>query len=214
MIKAIIFDVGGVLLRTHDPRYRLEWDKKLSLADGTLEHLVFNSEAGTQAQRGRVSEEEHWRWIGQEVGLSADDLLQFRQEFWYGDQLDTGLIAYIHRLRPSYQTAIISNAMDGTRQVLNEINPIADAFDLIVISAEEKVMKPDPAIFLRTLERLGRRPEEAVFIDDFIQNVTAAREVGMAAIHFTADSDLSAALAQLGVKPDETINDGETRIQK
>jgi HAD superfamily hydrolase (TIGR01509 family) len=76
---------------------------------------------------------------------------------------------------------------------------MADAFDLIVGSAYERVMKPDPAIFLRTLERLGRAPHEAVFIDDFAHNIEGARGVGMAAIHYTPGMDLAAALASLGV---------------
>ncbi|HRJ45238.1 MAG TPA: HAD-IA family hydrolase, partial [Caldilineaceae bacterium] len=94
---------------------------------------------------------------------------------------------------------IISNFMDDLRRSLSEKYPIADAFDLIVISAEEKVMKPDPVIFQRTIERLGRRPEECVFVDDFAHNVEGARAVGMHAIHYTPQTDMKAELAKLGV---------------
>ena len=60
-------------------------------------------------------------------------------------------------------------------------------------------MKPDAAIYERALVRLGRRPEEAVFIDDFAHNIEAARQLGMAAIHFRPTTNLAEELAKLGV---------------
>ncbi len=61
---------------------------------------------------------------------------------------------------------------------------IADAFDDLVISAEVRLMKPDPQIYQLALERLGAEPEQAVFIDDSITNVLGAHGVGIHAIHF------------------------------
>ncbi len=199
MIKAVIFDVGGVLLRTEDRSYRRHWEEKLGLADWAADEIVFNSESGTQAQTGLITEEAHWQWVGEHLNLSPSDLDQFRRDFWAGDRLDEALVVYIGRLRTRYQTAIISNAMDEMRHVLTETYSIADRFDLVVISAEEKVMKPDPAIFERTLARLGRQPQEAVFIDDFLHNVEGARGVGMTAVHFTPGTDLPAELEKLGI---------------
>jgi glucose-1-phosphatase len=203
MIQAVIFDVGGVLLRTHDRSYRRRWEEKLGLEEWGADEVVFNSEAGVQAQLGHVSEEAHWQWVGQHLQLSPIDLARFRHDFWAGDRLDEQLVAYIRRLRGQYQTAIISNAMDGLRHTLTHTYPIAGLFDLIVVSAEESVMKPAAAIYERTLARLDRRPSEAVFIDDFNHNVQAARQLGMGAVHFTPDVNLSRALAELGVKGGE-----------
>jgi epoxide hydrolase-like predicted phosphatase len=111
------------------------------------------------------------------------------------------LVSYIRSLRPVYQTAIISNATDGLRGSLNDKFQIADAFDLIIGSAEEKVMKPNPEIYWIALDRLGRHPVETVFIDDFAHNIKAAQELGMATIHFKADTNISAELARLDVYP-------------
>ena len=61
---------------------------------------------------------------------------------------------------------------------------IADAFDRIVISAEVGVTKPKAEIYLLALQQLEVSPSEAVFVDDFIENVEGARAVGMSAIHF------------------------------
>ena len=55
----------------------------------------------------------------------------------------------------------------------------------MVISAEVGVMKPKAEIYLLALEQLGARADEALFVDDFIENVEAAQALGMSAIHFT-----------------------------
>jgi epoxide hydrolase-like predicted phosphatase len=207
-IKAVIFDVGGVLVRTHDWSGRQRWEHELALPPGQAEWLVFQSEAGLHAQQGQITEAALWQRIASELGLDAAKLEAFCQDFWAGDALDEQLVVYIRSLRPAYQTAIISNFNDSLRPSLERTYLIADAFDLIVVSAEENVMKPDERIFRRTLERLGRRPEEAIFIDDSPANVEAARAAGLHALHYRAGMDVPAALAALGVRPvGETGND-------
>jgi epoxide hydrolase-like predicted phosphatase len=61
---------------------------------------------------------------------------------------------------------------------------IADCFDVFVTSAEIGVMKPDPHIYQVALHRLGLSPPEAIFVDDFVENIEAARRLGMGAVHF------------------------------
>ena len=199
MIQAIIFDIGGVLVRTenHDQRRALE--ARLGLADRESEAIVFGSDMGTKAQRGDITDEELWAWVGQRLNLDEDNLAAFRNSFWAGDVLDTALVEFIRTLRPRYQTAVISNATDGLQDALAHKFRITDAFDLIVGSATEKVMKPDPEIYMRTLARLGRTPEEAVFVDDFAHNIEAARALGLHTIHFRPDTDVPVELARLGV---------------
>ena len=201
MIKAIIFDVGGVLIRTDDPNPRRQWEKKLGLTERESEQIVFNSEMGLKAQRGDITDEALWNWVGQRLRLSEAELADFRTGFWAGDVLDAGLVNYIRRLRPAYQTAVISNATDGLHASLTYQHQIADAFDIIVGSAVEKVMKPDPEIYQCTLQRLGRLPQEAVFIDDFAHNIEAAQALGWHTIHFRPDTDVPVELAKLGVVP-------------
>ncbi len=202
-IQAVVFDVGGVLVRTEDRAPRAALEKRLGLAAGAAEQLVFNGPMGLQAQQGAISAQDLWAWLQAELKLDEEGLAEFRQAFFAGDRLDTTLVEMIRSLRPRYQTAIISNAMDDLLETVTYRYPMADAFDLIVGSAYERVMKPDPAIFLRTLERLGRAPQEAVFIDDFAHNIEGARAVGMAAIHYTPGVDLQAELARLGVTKED-----------
>jgi len=198
-IRAVIFDVGGVLIRTDDPRPRAELERRLGLAPGAAEELVFNGEMGTRAQLGEISAGELWRWVQQRLGLDDAGLEEFRRAFFGGDRLDVELVNYVRALRPRRQTAIISNAMDSLRTQLTTDDPAADAFDLIVCSAEERVMKPDAAIYERTLARLGVAPDEAVFVDDAARNIAGARAVGMHALHYMPGMDVPGELARLGV---------------
>ncbi|MFZ0546753.1 MAG: HAD family phosphatase [Candidatus Promineifilaceae bacterium] len=201
-IQAIIFDVGGVLIRTADRSSRQNLEARLGLAEWESEKIVFNSEMGRLAQKGHVTTDDLWKSVAETLSLTPDEVTRFQQEFWGGDVLDKEMVALIRKLKRRYQTAIISNATDSLREALQTVHPIADAFNLIVVSAEEKIMKPDPEIYRRTLKRLGRQAAETVFIDDFAENIAAAQELGMNTIHFNPSVNLTAELKNLGVNPE------------
>ncbi|MDD2595271.1 MAG: HAD family phosphatase [Bacteroidales bacterium] len=69
----------------------------------------------------------------------------------------------------------------------------------IVVSGEEKLLKPDPAIYNRLIERYHLKPEESLFIDDNNVNVEAAAALGMKGIHFTGAEELLNQLSLLKV---------------
>lgn len=208
MIKAVIFDVGGVLVRTVDHSHRRAWERRCGLTPWQSEEIVFGSKMGTMAQAGVVSDDELWQWVGERLELDPEQLALFKSEFWAGDVLDEELVDYARSLRPAYQTAIVSNATDNLMVGLRDKFQIADVFDVIVGSATEKVMKPDPEIFRRALRRLGRTPEECVFIDDNAENVAAAAELGMHTLFFRAGINVPALLAEMGVRPQNAGESG------
>jgi glucose-1-phosphatase len=183
-IKAIIFDLGGVLLRTADfsPRDRLA--ARLGMSRYELEELVFGGESGDRAQRGEISVGEHWRILQQKLNCSPDEFRAMLGEFFDQDEIDDGLLSYIRKLHQSYKTALLSNAWDDLRQVIAEKWHFEDAFDTMVISGEVGMAKPDPRIFKLALDRLGVEAQQAIFIDDMQRNVEGARQAGLQAIRF------------------------------
>ena len=189
-LRGVIFDVGGVLLRTVDYAPRHDWDKRLGLPPGTVEYQVFNSPQGTAAQMGAISTDQHWDNIRDYFGLTVAERERLRQDFWAGDQFDDALARWIRTLREDYRLGIISNAFDDLRQVLHQEFKIAPYFDVITISAEEKMMKPDAEIYLKTLRELGLAPQACVFIDDNFDNIQGARRLGLGVIHYHQDLDL------------------------
>jgi epoxide hydrolase-like predicted phosphatase len=183
-IKAIIFDVGGVLVRTVDPapRRRLAAEMRLSVRD--LYAIVFESDTWNQAQTGRIPPERHWQAVGQRLSLTKGQGHDFRRAFFSGDRLDRALLDLIRELRPRYKIGILSNNVGDLRRWIADEWGVPDGtFDAVVISAEEGVMKPDPAIYRTALTRLGVGPQEAVFVDDFVENVQAAQALGLRAVH-------------------------------
>jgi putative hydrolase of the HAD superfamily len=199
MIKALIFDFGGVLVRTEDWSGRRRWETRLGLAERALDAAVFNSQVSRRASRGEVTVAEVWADVARALKLDAAQLDECRRDFWAGDKLDVDLVALVASLRPRYKTAILSNAWNDARENFTRLFGLDRAFDQMIISAEEGVTKPDPRAYLLAAERLGVQPEEAVFVDDFIENVEGARAVGMQAIHYQPGLDVRAALAALGV---------------
>jgi epoxide hydrolase-like predicted phosphatase len=183
-IKAVIWDLGGVILRTQDSTPRQELADRLGMPRSDLEELVFHSASGMRAQRGEISVEEHWENLQVILRLTDSEMPAVRQAFWDGDRLDLDLLADIRQLHTRYTIGLLSNAFSDLRRVITEAWMFADIFDHMVISAEVGVMKPDPRIYHLALERLGVLPEQAVFIDDFQRNVEGAQTVGIDAIRF------------------------------
>lgn len=183
-LKAVIFDLGGVLVRTLDPQPRQRLAARLGISPGELSQLVFDSETARLATLGAITTEEHWQAVREALGLSPDEFTTVPREFWDGDRLDLALVDFLRALRQRYRTALLSNAWDDLRRVMEEHWHITDAFDEVVISAEVGLAKPDVRIFTLTLARLGVLPFEAVFVDDFPENIQAASRVGLQTILF------------------------------
>lgn len=183
-IRAVIFDMGGVLLRSENESGRRKWEQRLGLAEGELAEIVFNSPVSQKATVGRATDEDVWAHVAGRFGLDYETLRQLRRDFWSGDRVDVQLADFLRHLRPGYKTAILSNAWPGARKALTERWGLHSVVDEMIISAEEGVAKPDPAIYHIALGRLGVRPAEAVFVDDMAANVEAARALGMHGVQF------------------------------
>ncbi len=117
-IQAILFDIGGVLVRTIDRAPRQALAERLGTSASDLETLVFGGESGRRAQLGQVDEAEQWVHACRQAGWPLEQAAEFREQFFGGDRLDAELLAYIHKLHQAYKTGIISNAMNGTRALI------------------------------------------------------------------------------------------------
>ena len=89
---------------------------------------------------------------------------------------------------------MITNGWKNSRESIENVWHLDDVFDSILISAELGLAKPDPAIYRLLLDEWSLPAQAAVFIDDFADNVVAARQLGMPAIRFR---DPAQAMAEL-----------------
>jgi HAD superfamily hydrolase (TIGR01509 family) len=171
--------------------------ERLGLAPGMAEAIVLNSDMGYRAQRGEITDGELWEWVAAYLDIESD-LPAFRHDFWRGDAVSGDILEFVLSLKPKYQLAILSNATDALTSNLEKYE-LRELFDLVVGSAYEGVMKPDAMIFHHLLNRLGLNPEETIFIDDSAANVTAARAIGIHAIHYQTGMNLREPLRNLQV---------------
>jgi epoxide hydrolase-like predicted phosphatase len=189
-IKAIIFDLGGVLLRTADfsPRERLA--AQLGMSRSALEQLIFGGELGGWVQKGEISLEEHWNNVRKQLDCSPDEFNTLIKVFFAEDKLDDELIDYIRELHRKYKTALLSNATANLRQQIADKWHFEDTFDELVISGEVGAVKPEPRIFEIALERLGVEAQQAVFVDDMLRNIEGAKQVGLWSIQFKTSQQI------------------------
>ena len=196
-VRAIIWDFGGVLNYMADVTPRLELAQRVGVPLEQINALVFDSQSARRAAVGELTIGQHWQEVGAALGLPPTELPGFVAQFWAADVLNTQVVELIQALRPRYKIGLLSNAWDDLRQVLDERFHVAGLFDELVISAEVGLLKPDPRIYHLAVQRLGVQPAEAIFIDDVLVNVEAARREGLHAIQFTSFEQAQAELGDL-----------------
>ncbi|MEN6393072.1 MAG: HAD family phosphatase [Anaerolineaceae bacterium] len=201
-IKGVIFDFGGVIMRTEDRNPRLALAAKYNVPIEVIEELVFRGSSAKMAELGNISAYQHWKVVAQVLGAHEEEIPTIRQQFFSGDRLNWDLIKYIQKLRQNYRTALLSNAFDDLRAELTGVSPapsayslsaldhFLDYFDEVIISAEIGLSKPGHQIYQYAAERLKLDIGECVFIDDYLPNVKGALQAGMQAIQFVDTSQV------------------------
>lgn len=195
-LRALYIDLGGVLVRTVDRAPRTQLAASLGLSRRDIEEIVFESPSAEQASIGVISEEQHWRNVIQALKLPEGEIPRVHEEFFRGDCWDESLFDFLRGLRKTIRTGLISNAWIGLREVIVK-HRFDDAFDTMIISAEVKVAKPNARIYQLALDKLVVAAEEAIFVDDMLANVEAARAVGMHAIQFTQSQEVMEEIGRL-----------------
>jgi len=183
-IKVILFDMGGVLIKTTDRQSRTKLASQFNMAYEQMDELVYGTESAKKATLGEISETEHFQFVFDKLGVSEYGIERFQQEFWGGDTLDEELIKFISENKNQYRFGILSNAMSNIRNWLNEKHGFLHLFDITFFSAELGMAKPDPKFYLAILNEFKVNANEVIFVDDFIENIEAAKELGIHAIHY------------------------------
>lgn len=143
-------------------------------------------------ETGELPEEEFETGFAAVLGVEAPHLIE---RIFAGQSLDEEMMAAVRRAREQgVRTGLISNSW-GTRRYDREL--LGKLFDAAVISGEEGMRKPTPAIYELAVERLGLTPHACVFVDDLPFNLGPAAELGMATVHHTSAAETIAELERL-----------------
>jgi 2-haloacid dehalogenase len=200
--RTVIFDFGGVLV-DWNPRYLY---RRLFPGDpdGMERFLaeVCTPEWNQRQDAGRPWAEAVAELIGRHPAQA--DLIRAYRERWaetLGGAID-GSVAILGEVRAAGHRLLgLTNWSSETFPLARPRFPFFDWFHGIVVSGEEKLIKPDPRLYLRLLERYRVDPARAVFIDDSPKNVEAAAALGIHGIHFRSPPVLRDELTALGVLP-------------
>jgi epoxide hydrolase-like predicted phosphatase len=198
-IKAVIFDFGRVISAQKPMSLFRGYEEELGIAAGTLNPIMFGSQAWEDALVGRKTSEEFWQAIAPQLNLHTPEAIDaFRQHYRADEALNEEVAELMRKLRAEgrYKLAVLSNSPPGLARWLDQWG-ILDLFDTVFCSGDEGVKKPDPAAFEITLKRLGVAPEEAVFIDDTMRHVNVAQSLGIHGILFTTAETLAEDLGVL-----------------
>ena len=187
--EAVVFDFFGVLCSLVIE----EWFEQQAPGPSGMQmkHEIFDdADLGVKAPQTVYEEAARF------ANTSPEDVVsQWNREAL----IDTTMVALLKSIKGNYKTALCSNAFSDFLRPLIRDNNLESCFDTIVISSEHRLMKPDVRIYEYTLAQIGVHPHNALFIDDNMLNVDAARSIGMTAIHFTSRIELEKQLNTLGV---------------
>lgn len=183
MIKAIIWDLEGVILRTKDLDVPTTIARRLGASPEKIGQ-AFYSDFNDQVDSGEFTQDDFWNHILEEIGLPLDQkkhLVEFFHEDFFIDQQVLGDIQEYHNY---YKTGLLSNFSEALRPMLANHWHVDGAFDEIVISCELGIIKPQAEIYLHMLKLIGCKAQEAIFIDDKLINVEGAKAVGLHAFQY------------------------------
>lgn len=199
MIKAGIFDVGNVLIKWNSQPMYDDINTTLGITD-IQRHKAF-SLFEDQFEVGAMSEAEFWKSFIAEVNPSKPlpDRSLFVTEFAKRFTINQPVLDIALKMGENgYRIAILSNAIDPHVNFIKTTG-LYDNFNEVVLSNEVGCRKPEREIYELTIERLGIKSEEALFVDDLPQNVEGANEVGIHGILFQDPERLRTSLIGLGV---------------
>jgi len=190
-INTIIFDFGGVIFHPPKPGNLRRMQKifRIKIDPDVLEML--EKKEGSQLIRemclGEIPEEEMWMTVAKKLGVKPWLYRWFHRGLTSNRHLNKPLVRFLMELSQDHKIGILSNAGDQTRGTIEDILHLDRYVDEIIISAEEKIIKPDRRIYQIAVERLDAIPETSLFLDDQLVNVQAARDFGMKAVQFISN---------------------------
>jgi putative hydrolase of the HAD superfamily len=199
-LRAVVFDYGMVLSDPPNPAAHAELLRITGLPEDEFESLYWRDRHAYD--EGKLTGLEFWHKFNRDAALgllppAIDELNDWDGQMWTTQ--NEVMIAWQERLKArGILTAILSNMGDNVLASIERTFTWPKRFDVQVWSFQHLMAKPEPAIYRLTLEQLGTRAEETLFLDDRPLNVEAAAALGMRAIQFSTVENLRAEMIAQG----------------
>lgn len=194
MIKVIIFDLGGVLFTngtkkfvdTLSYKYHLEKQKIIEIMDG---------EIGSLYREAKLSRDEFWKRLVEELQIEAD-VDKLEDEWINGYDLIEGTRDLIQELSKTYKIYYLSDNVKERIEKIHKKFNFLNWFEDGVFSHEVGARKPNVEVYRFALEKIGVKPNEAVFIDDKAHFLIPAKKMGMLTFLFVSPEKLRSAFKE------------------
>ncbi|MFQ6003393.1 MAG: HAD family hydrolase [Candidatus Zixiibacteriota bacterium] len=201
MIKAIIFDLGGVLM-TDVPLKQIagELSKNSPLSEQEIHALLYPTQHWDFLTLGKITEDEYW-----DNFLKASKISE-KLKKGLKKKVRSSLYPLEHAprlvklLKNHYKLAILSNHAKEWSEYMKQKFDLFQSFDQMIFSCDVGFRKPDPRIYETALNKLKCDPEECILIDDKKRNTDAAEKLGIKGIIFEGSLKLLEDLSKLNVK--------------
>src|SRR6185436_11018587 len=200
MITWILFDLGNTLIKLAYERVLENICRDATVTRDELVDLLEAPGGYRDLERGAITFREFYDFLGDKAGYrgSIHDLRNIWSDFFDGPI--TGVEELLDRVRERYRVAFLSNSNEVHAEVIpRRFATLFQKDDRFVFSHRFRVAKPDPEMFRRALEVIGALPQHVVFIDDLIENVLAARSVGLRSFQFVDSEQLTRELVDEGL---------------
>lgn len=199
MIKAIIFDMGGVVLNAKIESGYALLAEKLNIKKEKFDEV--KNRYIKDAQIGKISSDELLSKISEELNLDKKKLREYWEHAYLEVMLlDSEVIELVKKLKEKgYLVSMISNTIEIHSQ-LNRKRRVYEEFNPVVLSNEVGLIKPSEEIYKLMLDKIKLRASECVFIDDREEHLFPARKLGMHSILFKNIEQLKKELKGFGIK--------------
>jgi putative hydrolase of the HAD superfamily len=197
-MKNIIFDVGNVLIK---------WDPVNIIKQAFPEctdlnnHLFSFKEIMPELDEGLIDFSIAKQRLQNELAITREKIENLFQIFLSSLTELPCSITLLDNLASNTALSLycLTNMSKECFSYLNKQYTFWNKFKGIVVSADIKLVKPDPKIYSHILDKFNLIPKETVFIDDMLENIIAARNMGIYGIHFTDFDSCKNELRKLGI---------------
>lgn len=201
-INALIFDLGNVLINFDHWIAVRKLSDSIKIEPLELFSLFFNSGLTQLFEEGKLKPEEFFLKIKELLGLQMDyaSFLPIWNEIFFITDDNTALYEMVRNLKKNYKVALLSNINALHFSYLKEKFPVFDIFSFVMASYEMGCVKPDPVIYMKTLDALKVLPEETFYTDDRPELIEAARSLGIQAAVYRGVEQLKKDMAFYGIR--------------
>lgn len=185
MIKAIIFDFGNVICRFTNELFVARIAVLMGKDIEETRSLIYKkSNITNEFEMGLLESKEFAEALSNLCGLKVSE--QKLKKIYTENKYTPieGMESLISSLLGKYKVGLLTNTSEWDFEEALKVSPIINKFEAITTSFEVKTMKPNRKIYLDILEKLKLAPEECFYVDDLIENVEAAKKVGLKAVQF------------------------------